>query len=241
MKRSVFISRNLSKSSVFRAVLEAESFSIEAWSYVHFEALPFSYNHDSDWLFFYSPRGVQYFFEQEAPASIKAKLAVMGTGTAKRLEHFGLQADFMGTGHPLEVTKQFWKYLKDRNRVSFVQAKHSQNSIAQLLLESSPAKGKNITQQALVTYNNTLRTDQPLPTSNLLVFTSPLNFEGYWKHSLTQTSTTPVLPPGEEKKRYLAIGPTTQKAMLAYLNGPVLQAKQPNEFELAQLVLDQIR
>lgn len=226
-KQRVFISRKLSANSDFRMILEAEGWAIEAWSYLQFEALAFEFEKQPDWLFFYSPRGVQYFFEQEAPDTIQSKLGVMGKGTAKALEKVGLIADFIGNGQPEEVAQHFADLLKQGDEIDFAQAKRSQNSVAQFLPEG-------IIKNKRIVYHNFPRTAPPLPLANILVFTSPMNVEAYWN----QTNNTPS---DESQKKYLAIGPTTQKAIQSMLGKRVPYPKTPTERELAQLVLNQIR
>ncbi|MEO1435103.1 MAG: uroporphyrinogen-III synthase [Bacteroidota bacterium] len=226
-KHSVFISRDLSANSVFRSILEAEGFAIEAWSYLDFKPLAFEFDDPGDWLFFYSPRGVQYFFEQEAPASLASKLAVMGNGTLNALLHMGLQADFIGKGQPSDIVKRFMGVLENGEKIDFIQAKHSQNSIALLLPEGIEKNNR-------IVYHNFKKPDLPKPQSTILVFTSPLNFEAYWEQA--QQS-----PSDACQKKYLAIGPTTQAAMRIQLEMPVSFPKYPSEQDLAQLVLHQIR
>ena len=79
--------------------------SASAWvepigeSLVAFYPLPFLQLPTCDWIFFYSRRAVQFFFDQ-LPAELPEKvlLATIGPATARALTQRGHEASFIGSG-----------------------------------------------------------------------------------------------------------------------------------------------
>lgn len=175
MKR-LFISRDLKKKSPFHQALSSK-FRITALSLIDFKAIPFNQpNPDFDWLFFYSKNGVKYFFESFDKKNQLPPIAAMGKGTAATIVEQGYSCAFIGKGNPQDVSEQFLALAKHQ-RVLFIQAKNSKQSIQKIL-------GNTIDSQSLVVYNNTPKKSLPphLSEQDVLVFTSPLNVKSYLAH-----------------------------------------------------------
>lgn len=107
--KKLFISRELSPDSPVKAFAERQNLELTATSLIEFSAVPFATLAETDWIFFYSKRGVHFFFRQLQNLQLKttAQLATMGTGTYRALKTFGKTADFAGNGQPETVAEAF--------------------------------------------------------------------------------------------------------------------------------------
>lgn len=221
VQKRIFISRNLTVESPFYALLNKKA-SIEAQSLINFEAVPIPPIPISDWLFFYSKKGLDFGWPHLHPLNPLPKIAVLGAASAEYLEQqFGQVADFVGTGAPAPTAKAFLE-IANGQRVCFVQAQNSRQSIAQLL-------GTQIQAQTLVVYNNRPKTTLDIPPCDILVFTSPLNVQAYYQQYSIQ-----------KQQKVIAIGQTTANALTAlglttYSVAPVPQERALAHFCLALL------
>lgn len=218
---NIFISRKLKKNSPFRQALEGSAVSIIDQSLVAFQPIPFDDFPTTDWLFFYSKNGVKYFLEQldKNQHHQLPKIGTIGRGTAEYLkENYDLVADFVGTGNPVETAAAFHAVL-EQETVLFIQAKHSKQSIQQLL----PATAFT---QNLVVYDNTPSLDFDIPTVDILVFTSPLNVLTYFgKYNL------------QSYQKVVAIGTSTRHALVQIGITDIITAATPHEQSLATACL----
>jgi uroporphyrinogen-III synthase len=216
--QAAFITRELQPDSPFRQQLEKAGWKASGQSLIHFKAVPFERVPATDWIFFYSKRAVRYFFEQlPAPLKQSVKLAAVGPGTAEQLRQRGVQPAFTGNGIPQEVAHDFGRAAK-RQHVLFPQARHSRQSVQKAL-------GQRIQAQTLVVYDNRPLRDVPLSRAQVLVFTSPLNVEAYFRqHQLLAGQQT------------VAIGQPTAEALGALDIAPKVAAA-PDEEALAKAVL----
>jgi uroporphyrinogen-III synthase len=216
--KRIFISRDLGANSPFRALL-GERALIEGQSLVAFEALPIQVLPTCDWLFFYSKKGIQFGWEALSDLVAAPKVAVLGQASAEYLSaDFGCAADFIGTGAPESTAAAFLALAKGQ-RVCFVQAKQSRQSVAKLL-------GQQIQAQSLAVYNNQPKASLELPVCDILVFTSPLNAQAYYQHYQP-------LP----HQKVVAIGQTTAKALRQLGITPHKISAVPHERELANCCL----
>ena len=191
-------------------------------SLVHFEGVSFQQVPLADWIFFYSSRGVQYFFEGLAQAGLSlpagVRLAALGQGTARALARYGQRAAFSGAGDPGPTARAFARQAAGQ-QVLFPRARRSRRSVQQAL-------GDAIRAIDLVVYDNRPAADIPAGPFDVLVFTSPLNAEAYFaQHSLS---------PGQ---RIVAIGATTAAALEALGAGKVIVAEAPTEAALAEAAM----
>lgn len=225
-KPKVFISRNLEPDSIFQKKLTAKGFDVQGVSLIHFESIEFSQIRDVDWIFFYSKKGIQFFFEglkkidanwQESMK--KYQLATIGEASAAYLEKIYKKPDFAGNGEPKETATEFLKYAKGK-RVLFPQATNSRQSIQKLLSDE-------ITALSLVVYENQAAEGFAIANDfDILVFTSPLNVEIYFKERNYVSG-----------QRIIAIGNTTAEALENVGMERIEIAKEPSEEGLIEIVL----
>ena len=60
--KKIFISRELNSDSIFKIKFENKGFEIWDESLLEFELIPFEKIPAVDWIFFYSQKGVHFFF-----------------------------------------------------------------------------------------------------------------------------------------------------------------------------------
>ena len=214
--KTVFISRTLSTDSTFQRRLTAAGWRVLGCSLVQFRPVPVAEVPPADWYFFYSPRGVQFLCEQASPPG---KIATIGARTARELAHWNRAADFIGTGNPTTTTARFRAVLRAGETVCFVQARRSRRSVAQSI-------GGQVNVRELVVYDNELL-PTPLPRAEVLVFTSPLNVDGF----LLENTFDPA-------QQLISIGPTTTQHLIKCGHPPHRTAPAPDETTLAALVLE---
>ncbi|MFK7797370.1 MAG: uroporphyrinogen-III synthase [Aureispira sp.] len=218
MRKRIFISRNLAEDSIFKTTLEVLA-ELEAQSLIHFEAVPIVRFPECDWLFFYSKKGVDFGWAGLRTRHPFPKVAVLGQASAEYLEQqYGYHADFVGTGAAEATAKAFLKNAKGQ-RVCFVQAQNSRQSVAKQL-------GHQVQAQTLVVYANTPKAVLSIPKCDILVFTSPLNAQAYYQQYAPQVHQTVV-----------AIGQTTAKALEQLGISNFRIAPHPHEKALADTCL----
>lgn len=146
---------------------------------------------DTDWIFFSSPRGVRHFFEHYTIRS--ARVAALSVGTAKALKEYGVDCSFTGSADvsPATIGATFSEILNPNEAVLFPISQRSKRTVIQQLPPNQV--------ETVITYE-TLFMEQIslLHDPELILFTSPSNFEGFLKHFKDD---------GEEK--WVAFGETT--------------------------------
>lgn len=219
-QKALFISRPLATDSPFYSIFPLDGpVRIYAESLLEFCAIPFDHIPPTDWIFFYSPNGVRFFFEQvkqqHLTISNSVRWAVLGDGTSKALREFGKAPDFAGNGLPDQVAPAFG-VLAAGMRVLFPQASESRQSIQKFL-------GSAVETISMPVYQNQIRIDFQLPVTQLLIFTSPLNVQAFYTKYPERTS----IPA-------LAIGQSTRQALEALEFRKIYTVEKPSELLLAQ-------
>lgn len=191
----IFISRDLNKESSLVQLLEAKGDIVHGESLIEFDLIPFNYFPFCEWIFFYSPRCVQYFFEMAEPNRYQnSKFAVMGSGTARALIAQDIIPDFIGNGNPEQTAESFGEEAYEQ-RVLFPQAENSRKSIEKLISDQVEVID-------IVVYSNNPKEKFSIPEADILIFTSPLNAQAYFqKYTL------------KEEQKVLAIGKTTAEGL----------------------------
>ena len=191
----IFISRDLKRDSALVQRLEATGDIVIAESLIEFDFVPFNYFPFCEWIFFYSPRCVKYFFEMAKPNRYNnSKFGVMGPGTAKAMIEQGIVPDFIGNGNPEQTAESFGDEAYEQ-RVLFPQAENSRKSIEKLIADQVEVID-------MVVYTNSPKKNFTIPDVDILVLTSPLNAQTYFsKYSLKET------------QKVLAIGKTTADSL----------------------------
>ncbi|MEM9547219.1 MAG: uroporphyrinogen-III synthase [Bacteroidota bacterium] len=211
MKR-VFISRNLKPSSPIRKVLGNHTFldiSLIRFGKLDFEAP------QADWIFFYSRNGVRYFFQDNNYELYPFLWACMNEGTADELSHYVTNISFVGNGTPNEVAQSFKIEINTNQVVCFIRAKNSMDSILKQLGESHHF--------SIPVYTNDPIDGAPDQSFDILIFTSPLNVDAWFKSN----------PYKNEK--VISIGNTTAdhiKESIGITN--VIVAEHPSEEAIAK-------
>ncbi len=191
----IFISRDLGQDSPFVQALEAKGDEVCCESLIEFDLVPFNYFPFCEWIFFYSPRCVQYFFEMaEANRYKNSKFAVMGPGTARAMIEENIIPDFIGNGIPEQTAESFADEAFEQ-RVLFPQAENSRKSIEKLISDQVEVID-------MVVYTNTPKKEFAIPDSDILIFTSPLNAQTYFQKYTLITG-----------QKILAIGKTTAESL----------------------------
>ncbi|MEM1218362.1 MAG: uroporphyrinogen-III synthase [Bacteroidota bacterium] len=214
---SLFITRHLSPDSPILALEK------EGWRVWHESLLDFVTSGEPapkvevDWIFFSSPKTVQFFPWKDWPKA--TQIACLGPGTAQCvLNHQDKPADWIGNGIPSQVARHFSE-IASNSSVLFPRAKHSRRSIQQLL-------PKHISQTDWVVYINRMKSPIDIPTTDLLVFTSPLNAENYYRHY-----------PNRKELPSLAIGATTAQWLRSQGISIVIETATPSETSLHKSIM----
>ena len=219
--KKVFISRELSDDSIFLQRLNTAGYEVHGETLLTFSPTPFDAIPDSEWLFFYSQKGVQFFFEQYLKngdtTPFPYKCAAFGPATAAAIRAFEVTPYFIGTGKAESTAKYFGERVGN-DHVCFVRAKNSRRSVQVILKEK-------INIRELIVYNNEYKRDFSLPHFDILVFTSPMNARAYFdQHEFLKDQVV------------IAIGETTA-SVLRELDIKCIVSKMPSEEGLADCCL----
>lgn len=218
LTKTIFISRELSEDSPIQA-LSAEGFTVIGKSLLSFSAIDFAPPAAADYIFFYSRNAVDYFLKHpKANALLKqANIATIGSKTALLLEEqYDCQADFIGSGLPHKIAEEFKKVLGNKTCL-FPRAMNSRKSIQKVLL---PAQVLD-----LVCYDNTIHPSVIIPSTDIVILTSPMNAAAYlMQHSLAD-------------KTLITIGETTRSYLRDQGIKNILSAKEPSEESIRELVM----
>jgi uroporphyrinogen-III synthase len=217
----VFISRALASNSVFQKTLKAKGIGVIGQSLIQFEALSFDFSEsETEWIFFYSKKGIEFFFDKIKDSKKLPKIATIGPGSADFLyQNYQIKADFAGSSAPSETARDFLKVARGAT-VTFVRAKNSVQSIQKLTDGNLHAKD-------LVVYQNAPKTELEVPRSDILVFTSPLNVQAYFSKYRWQ-----------KNQQIISIGQTTAQALSEHNIQGFRVAKTSNEKSLAECCLE---
>jgi len=223
--KKIFITRDLSSNSFFKTELEKKGFHVHGESLLEFELIPFEEIPEADWIFFYSQKGVDFFFQNIKTQNIfldkKINIAGFGEKTAERIVLHGIKCNFIGTGKAATTTPFFLEKTKGL-KVLFPRAENSQRSVQQII-------GDQIITEDLVLYKNFAKKDFHISKMDALVFTSPLNAKAYFKKYKF-----------EEGQLVFAIGETTAQTLLNLGIQKVFFPKKPAEEELVNILLEKI-
>lgn len=143
--------------------------------FIRTQSRPKQYLPETDWIFFSSPRGVHHFFEHY---SIPAKrVAALGTGTASALKEHGVISSFTGSADasPARIGVAFRDILDPKESVLFPISQRSKRTVIQQLPPNQI--------ETVITYETLFMEQISLHHDpELILFTSPSNFEGFLKH-----------------------------------------------------------
>ena len=215
----IFITRDLAPDSALHKMLSQKGHRIHAQSLIDFELVPFNYFPPCEWIFFYSPRCVDFFFEMADPRRYKgSKFAVMGGGTARALLTHDIVPDFIGNGIPAHTAEALAGEAQD-TRILFPRAENSRRSIEKLLADDQ------VEVIDIIVYSNTPKVDFTVPKCEVLVFTSPLNAEAYF-----------MLYDLKKGQKVVAIGKTTAEYLRSLEIYDLTTAESPTAAGIAAAI-----
>ncbi len=193
MKTKVFVSRYLAEESPLLAYLRSEQIEFQAESLIAFTDVSFDLPL-TDWLFFYSKKGVQHFLNQAALKDLESyHIACYGGGTSRYFESVtDRTADFVGTGISDTTLAPLLDAIGD-DSIAFVHGQRSVRAVEKKL-------PNHINHSSVVVYDNQQRTDVALSHYDIALMTSPMNYRAF-------------IANGGSTDHIIAIGPTTAAAI----------------------------
>lgn len=219
MMPSIFISRSEDRCRDFIAILKPYASDIKCISLISFESIPIQHVPKADWLFFYSQKGVDYFYDQiqtRPDLQLPEKIGCFGPKTAEYLLSKGIEVDFEGYGEAKQTAKKF-AMLYPSQTVLFVKGANSLDSVKKNLPDT-------FRKLELVVYSNQQKFVQIQPAPDILCFTSPLNLQAYLKSNNL-----------EEHQKIIVIGTSTAVMALSLDIDEIHIADTPSIVAMAQL------
>lgn len=177
MEPRIFISRSRERSESFVEIVKSCSQSVFCESLIDFSIIQSAGLPNNGWLFFYSQTGVDFFLKQHAISEIESKglkVAAFGPKTGKYLSEMALKPNFVGTGESDSTANKFLQEVEAK-KVCFIKGTSSKDSLRPLFINDMDISEIEV-------YNNQAKSQIDIPVSDILVFTSPLNLETYYKH-----------------------------------------------------------
>jgi uroporphyrinogen-III synthase len=204
--------------------LETAGHKVQAVNFLEYRPVSFDEVPPVDCLFFYSRKGVEYFFKQVLEKKLKlpvdVKYAALGENTAQSLKQFVAKVDFTGGGRPGSTFKEFKNWFQG-NTVLAVRADNSLNRLRQVT-------GVEWKLLDLVVYSNEIKESVNFEAHDVAVLTSPLNAKAYFKFQ------EPPLP------CLIAIGQTTATAVKTLKDIECFASPEPYLDRLADYTLQLI-
>ncbi|MDH3648202.1 MAG: uroporphyrinogen-III synthase [Saprospiraceae bacterium] len=216
MKPTIFITRDLSDESPFSEL--SDEYDVSGTSLIRIKSLELEPFPTTNWIFFYSRHGVQYFFSQLDDILPKhTKYASIGPKTAAAIRAYGHQVSFTGDGHSVSTAAGFALVAKGQS-VLFPRARQSMQSIQKQLTDE-------IIMHDLVVYDNQGKDHVKKSNADYIVFTSPLNAKTYLeKHSL------------DSQQKAVVMGDSTGACLRSLHVTNYLMPEKPSEESLTQLL-----
>jgi uroporphyrinogen-III synthase len=217
--KTLFISRRLAADSVFHQ-LKSKGWKIIDKSLLNIEYLTIDNIPDCDWIFFYSPNGVNAFADNAARLNYNihsVKIAAYGPGTAEAIRSFKWRVDFIGSGEAVATIQKFKEIAVDSN-VMFPIASNSKHA----LISEGNYAFKPIN---LVVYVNTV-SPIDIQSCDVYIFTSSLNVKSFFINNSIRDSA-----------QVIAIGQSTADTLSDYFQGKIEVSAAPTESELFNMIL----
>lgn len=209
---SVFITRDSRKNDFFTRVLSANGYSVFNRSLIEIKPIDFKKRMEGkkmDWVFFSSKNAVPHFFDQK-PVLENVKYGVIGKATADALRKYGKRADFIGQSTDTKLIGKQFAALAGSKMVLFPQAKGSMKGVQQQF--TNPVQVID-----LIVYETIKKNEEPVPKSEIIVFTSPSNVEAFFEKNKMDSS-----------QKAVAMGDATAHTLTKF---GVRRCKQPISFD----------
>lgn len=205
----IFVSRYLREDAPLHKYLTAIDAQVTALSLIDFKPCPFELP-DSEWLFFYSKSGVDYFIDkiESLETLSKYKFATFGEMTGQALEKaINKPVDYVGNAQADKVIAELFPQVGSKG-ICFVCGKASIRSVQ----KKWPA---TLAYKEVIVYDHQPKKDIELSQYDIAILTSPMNVEAF-------------LQSGGQAKTILCIGTTTAAAIRTH-PGNILIADSPSE------------
>ena len=170
MAKRIFISKNESEVQELKAHYQKQNYTLIAHSFLQFEQVDFTIQHNYDVLFFSSPRSVLFFKARYELQSNKL-VACTGSKTKQLLESLGVVVSFSGvnTSKINAVAEDFKSWLGDNN-VLFPLSDISKKTISSLIDDAQ--------KQEIIVYKTEIQ-PKKIALCDTYIFTSPSNVKGF--------------------------------------------------------------
>ncbi len=215
--RHVFISREAETSSAFIDQVRDYGFEVNAFSPLQFEAIEIRTLPLADWVFFSSPRSVEFFYNQHIQLPVHCRIAALGSGTLSALNELGLHADFIGSDEDTHTTGISFSKIAKGKTIVFPCAEQSLRSIQTVLEENADVHD-------LPVYRTSSKSTIEKVNADIWVLTSPSSVEALQKQF------------DISKHSFVAIGQSTAAALYKAGVKQVHIAPYTNLQSLADLV-----
>lgn len=214
--KSVFISRPIQPSSPIRKIIGNNL--LVAKSLIKFSALEFE-TPQADWIFFYSRNGVKYFFENGNYELYPYLWACLSTGTADELRNYITDdISFIGNGSPEQIANSYKTLVNAEQITCFVRAENSLDSIHKRIDHPNNF--------SIPVYSNSPIKDTPKQKFDILIFTSPMSADAWFKNN------------EYNNEKVISIGPTTADHLLnKYGVKNIIIAESPSELSIANCLI----
>jgi uroporphyrinogen-III synthase len=156
-------------------------------SFIDIEPINFSLEKKYDWIFFSSINGVKSFLSQDL--AFNGKFAAIGNSTAEYMYDAGIQIDFIGDSSktPKEIAKDFL------NVSSGLIAHISSDKGTRIL--SKTVSDNTVTD--IIAYKTLLKYVDLELSFDIIIVTSPSNYESLIKSNNTNTESSKVIAHGK--------------------------------------------
>ena len=169
--RRIFISRESRPDSPLENFCSEHGVELVSQPCIQTEVIPDLDFPETDWVFFSSPSGVELYFENY---SLRAgKIAALGQGTGKLVQHYGYRADYIGLAdnRPSQTGKEFAQIIQENEKVLFPISTISRKSISSQLPEQNKIE---------IAFYETEIINQEIPGNfSVAILTSPSNVNGF--------------------------------------------------------------
>lgn len=216
---SILITRKIEEESFLKNECKSHGYRLSGISFVRFSEVEISDLPDAEWIFFYSKQGFNFLFKHPLSEALlkKAKIATIGKGTSDFILRSGFQVSFTGHGTPDQVADQFREIARNKT-VLFPRASNSEMSVQKKI-------HPDVDCIDLIVYTNEIIEKKLDYQPDVLIFTSPLNTEGFLRSNVIQP-----------QQKIISIGPTTTNYLIKRGIQNVYESPSADEEKLSRFV-----
>lgn len=202
LNKHIFISKTPSEVEDLQKVVKRSGGTLTATALISFQEIPFKEIPATDIIFFSSPRGVKYFFGQ-CRAFPKAKIACVGSTTAKALDKLGLHPSFIGNDeHSIDEVADSFRSFAEKKTVLFPVSDITLGTISSLL---------DTSQAIQFPVYRTVLTSTRIEGCNVYVFSSPSNVRSFFELNTIPSNATVIAWGNSTSKELELFGVSSKK------------------------------